>query len=179
MSVTLALFEILACAGAAGLTAYVLLERRELRHFVSAKAEDLYVVVDSFDQGLAGYFAQHCSLIAEGCLYSPYGDADWSRLMRDAGRARMLIGFYFPALWPQMKQADARLAATLSAMRRYHQQGDDAEAMDALEQSLIDLRETMDTLKHAVVMSHRDVGRPRLLRRPRAGASATALRMAT
>ncbi len=179
MSIMLAVFEILACAAAAGLTAYLLLERRELRHYVSAKAEDLYVVVDSFDQGLAAYFAQNCSLIAEGCLYSLHGDADWSRLMREAARARMLIGFYFPALWPQMKKADARLAATLSAMRRYHQQCDDAATMDALEQSLIDLRETMDTLKHAVVMSHRDIGRPRLLRRPRAGASAAALRMAT
>ena len=179
MSIPVAIFAILACAATAGFTCYFALERREIRHYASAKAEELYVVIDSFDQGLAAYFAQNCSLIAEGYLFSPHGDAGWSRLMRESARARMLIGFYFPALWPQMKQADARLVATLSAMRRYHQQHEDAESLDGLEQSLIDLRETMDSLKHAVVMAHRDKDRPRLLRRGRATAPATALSLAT
>ena len=178
MSIPMALFEILACAAAAGFTCYFALERREMRHYASAKAEELYVVIDAFDQGLAAYFAQNCSLIAEGYLFSPHGDAGWSRLMRESARARMLIGFYFPGLWPQMKQADARLSATLSAMRRYHQQSEDADSLDHLEQSLIDLRETMDALKHAVVMTHRDNERPRLLRRSRA-APAAKLSMAT
>ncbi len=178
MSIPVALFEILACAATAGLTCYFALERREVRQFGAAKAEELYVVIESFDQGLAAYFAQNCSLIAEGYLYSPQGDSGWSRLTRESARARMLIGFYFPTLWPQMKQADARLSATLSAMRRYHQSREDAETLDGLEQSLIDLREAMDALKHAVVMTHRDKDRPRLLRRSRA-APATALSMAT
>jgi hypothetical protein len=179
MSIPIAIFEILACAAAAGLTSFFVLERREMRHYASAKAEELYVVIDSFDQGLAAYFAQNCSLIAEGCLYSPAGDAGWSRLMRDSARARMLIGFYFPALWPQMKQADARLAATLSAMRRYHFQREDEASLVGLEQSLLDLRETMDALKHAVVMSHRDSGRGRLLRRSRPPAPSSVLSMAS
>ena len=179
MSIPIAIFEIIACAVAAGLTSYFVLERRELRHHAASKAEDLYVVIDSFDQGLAAYFAQNCSLIAEGCLYSPNGDAGWSRLMRDSARARMLIGFYFPALWPQMKQADARLAATLSAMRRYHFQREDEASLVGLEQSLMDLRDTMDALKHAVVMTHRDRGRGGFLRRVRPAAPSPVLSMAT
>jgi hypothetical protein len=96
MSVILTLLEMLACAMAAGVTCYLVLESREERHFASAKAEELYTLVEAFDQGLVGHFAHACSLIAEGCSYSPHGDATWTKLTRDSAKARMLVSFIFP-----------------------------------------------------------------------------------
>jgi hypothetical protein len=176
MSIILTLLEMVACAAAAGVTSYLILEGREARHFSSAKAEELYTLVETFDQGLVGHFAHACSLISEGCAYSPHGDASWMKLTRDSAKARMLVSFYFPSLWPQVKRADSSVAAAVGALRRYQASRCDEETMIALEQSLVEMRDTMESLKHAVVMSHRDGSRPAPgVRRPTV---AQALRMA-
>ena len=176
MSIILTLLEMMACATAAGVTSYLILESREARQFSSAKAEQLYTLVEAFDQGLVGHFAHACSLIAEGCSYSPHGDAGWTKLTRDSAKARMLVSFYFPSLWPQVKRADASVAAAVGALRRYQASRCDEETVLALEQSLVEMRDTMETLKHAVVMSHRDGARPPV--RPRRPTVGQALRMA-
>ncbi|MDE3176046.1 MAG: hypothetical protein KGM15_08095 [Pseudomonadota bacterium] len=177
MAIAMGLLEILACAAAAAMTTYLMMEKRELLQFTSAKAEELYTLVESFDQGLNVYFSKTCSMIAEGYAYNSNGDADWTKLMLDLARARMLISFYFPALLPTAKRADAALSATVGAMRRFQANRQDEPTILALEQTLIDMRETLDALKHAVVMAHRDNGRPRLARR-RHKTAAQALRMA-
>ena len=176
MSIILTLLEMMACAAAAGITSYLILEGREARHFSSAKAEELYTLIEAFDQGLVGHFGHACSLIAEGCPYSPHGDTSWMKLTRDSAQARMLVSFYFPSLWPQVKRADASVAAAVGALRRYQASRCDEESILALEQSLVEMRDTMETLKHAVVMTHRD--RARQAPRTRRPSVAQALRMA-
>jgi hypothetical protein len=176
MSIILTLLEMIACAAAAGVTSYLILESREARQFSSAKAEELYTLVEAFDQGVVAHFAHACSLIVEGCDYAPHGDESWARLTRDSAKARMLVSFYFPSLWPQVKRADAGVASAVGALRRYHGARNDENAVLALEQSLVDMRDTMEALKHAVVMTHRDGGRSGL--RPRRPVVAQALRMA-
>ena len=178
MSIAMALLEILACAAAAAMTTYLMMEKRELRQFTSAKAEELYTVVEAFDQGLSAYFSKTCSMIAEGYAYNANGDANWTKLMQDSARARMLISFYFPALLPTAKRADAALSSTVGAMRQFQASRQDEPTILALEQALIDMRETLDALKHAVVMAHRDGGRRRLTRRSRRESSTPSLRMA-
>jgi hypothetical protein len=178
MSIAMGLLEILACAAAAAMTTYLMMEKRELRQFTSAKAEELYTLVEAFDSGLSAYFAKTCSLIAEGHADTSNGDANWAKLMHDSARARMLISFYFPALLPTAKRADAALAATVGAMRQFQANRQDERTILALEQSLIDMREALDALKHCVVMAHRDGGRRRLTQRRGPETSAQALRMA-
>jgi hypothetical protein len=169
MSIILTMLEMAACAGTAGVTSYLILQGRDQRQFASAKAEELYTLVETFDQGLIAHFAQACSLIAEGRAYSASGDAGWTRLTRESARARMLVSFYFPALWPQVRRADASVAASIGALQRFQDGRQDDDAVLQLEQSLIDVRETMEALKHAVVMTHRDSARPVLRpRRPNA-----------
>ena len=177
MSIAMGLLEILACAATAAVTTYLMMEKRELRQFTSAKAEELYTLVEAFDQGLSAYFSKTCSMIAEGYAYTSNGDANWSKLMQESARARMLISFYFPALLPTAKRADAALSATVGAMRQFQANRHDEPTILALEQTLIDMRETLDALKHAVVMAHRDGGRHKLTRR-RHKSAAQALRMA-
>lgn len=174
LSIVVAMLEIVACAGAAAATTYLIIEKRELRQFTSAKAEELYVLLEAFDQELSSYLAKTCSLIAEGQSYSPQGDASWTKLMQKSAKSRMLINFYFPDLLPEAKRTDTALSATVGAMRRLQADCLGEPPALALEQTLLDMRETLDTLKHAVVMTHRDVSRAR----PRAAAPLAKPRMA-
>jgi hypothetical protein len=177
MSLVMALFDVAACAAAAGVTNYLILERRDARHLASSKAEELYNLVESWEQGLVAYFARTCSLIVDGCPYIPHGGLTEAKLMGDSARARMLISLYFPALAPQVKRADAAVASALEAMRRHRAEISDKGALLSLEQTLIDMRESFEALKHAVVVTHRD--RDRRLPAPRELAkSVGALRMA-
>jgi hypothetical protein len=170
MSMVMALLDVAACAVAAGVTNYLLLERREARHFASSKAEELYNLVESWEQGLVAYFARTCSLIVDGCAYIPNVEGPEARLMGDSARARMLVSLYFPALGPQVKRADAAVASALQAMRLYQAENGENNALLGLEQTLIDMRETFESLKHAVVVEHRDRERrlpaPRKLAKP-------------
>jgi hypothetical protein len=75
-----------------------------------------------------------------------------------------------------VKRADASVAAAVAALRRYQASRYDEETVLALEHSLVEMRDTMETLKHAVVTSHRDGARPAA--RPRRPTVAQALRMA-
>jgi hypothetical protein len=177
MSLVMALIEVAACAAAAGFTNYLILDRRESRRFASTKAEELYNLVETYEQGLVAYFARTCSLVVDGCNYLPNAETPGGRLMDDSARARMLISLYFPALSPQVKRADIAVASTLSAMRRYQANRKEDNALLTLEQTLLDMRETFETLKHAVVLEHRDRERRLPIRRSLAS-PAEALRMA-
>ena len=173
----MALLEVVACAAAAGLTNYWMLERREAHRFASGKCEELYNLVETYEQGLIAYFAKNCSLIVDGCPYLPTAEAADGKLMGDSARTRMLISLYFPALSPQVKRADVAVATTLTAMRRYQANHKEESALLSLEQTLFEMRETFDALKHAVVMAHRDRER-RLPVRRKLATPAEALRMA-
>ncbi len=173
----MALLEVIACAAAAGMTSYLILDRREARRFASNKTEELYNLVETYEQGLVAYFAKTCSLIVDGCPYLPHAETPGAKLMGDSARARMLISLYFPALWPQVRRADIAVAATLTAMRQYQADRQEENALLRLEQTLLDMRDTFETLKHAVVMAHRDRERRLPIRRPLAS-PAEALRMA-
>jgi hypothetical protein len=162
LSIVGVMLEIVVCAGAAAVTTYLIVEKRELRQFTSAKAEELYTLLEAFDRGLSAYLSQACAMLADGQGHSPHSDAIWTKLMQESAKSRMLINFYFPALLPHAKRADIALAATIGALRRFQANYNDEPPALALEQTLLDLRETLDTLKHAVVMAHRDASRSRV-----------------
>jgi hypothetical protein len=176
MSILLTVLEIACCSAAAGLTSFFILERREARHLASVKAEELYTLVDAFDQSLISHFSRRFSQSGDDWSYQQNGDADWNTLMRDAAKARMLISFYFPALWPHVSRADAAVTTSVAAMRRYHSSRKDEAAVVSLEQALLDMREALQALKHEVVMTHRDGGKlNRSLRMRPTGAEAKRL----
>jgi hypothetical protein len=159
-----AMMGVVACSAAAGLTSFLTLERREARQFAAGKAEELYTLIEAFDQGLVAFFENACGSGTDGCPYKP-ADAGLGELMRDSAKARMLISFYFPALWPKVRRADAAVAASVTALRAYCADPRGESSALALEPALSDLREAMDTLKHAVVTTHRDGPGHRLRRR--------------
>jgi len=166
MSLSLAILQIVACAATAAMTTYLIVESREQRQFFSAKAEDLYALVETVDRDLTDYFAQSYSLVAEGHSYRRHTEFAWSKLMQDSAKLRMLVGFYFASLWPQVKRCDAAISTTVDALQRFENNPGDESALVTLDNLVVDMKDAFDALKHAVVVAHRDGrGHPLGLRR--------------
>jgi hypothetical protein len=172
MLMAVEILAVVACAAASGVTSFAILERREARQFAASRAEELYTLIEAFDQGIVGFFENAFTTHPDACPYQ-VSDAGLAGLMRDSARARMLISFYFPALWPKVRRADAAVAAGVAALRRYHANPRGEAPGLSLEPALADLRHAMESLKHAVVTTHRD-GAARRLRRRLLGPSRTA-----
>jgi hypothetical protein len=166
MSLSLSILQILACAATAATTTYLIVESRERRQFFSTKAEELYTLVETVDRDLTDYFAHSYSLIAEGHSYRPHTEFEWSKLMQESAKLRMLVGFYFPSLWPQVKTCDAAVSTTADALQRFQNNQGDESALLTLDNLVVDMKDALDALKHAVVVAHRDGrGHPLGLRR--------------
>ena len=165
MSALTAVLAILVCAAAAGLTALAAFERREARKHSASRAEELYALVEEFDQNIAAYFGLCASTVAKGRACAPLEEAGWLEMMRESARARTLVSFYFPALWPQMTRADTAIAQAAATLRQYEANFRDETAARKVERSLGDLKDVMEALKGAIVTAHRDSRRPILPRR--------------
>jgi hypothetical protein len=167
MSTLAAVFAVLIFAAAAGLTTVRIIERRDTRAHAAALAEELYALVESFDQSFSAYFARCRSVLAEGGAVAPLEEAGWREMRRDSARARTLVGLYFPTLWPQVKRTDALLSQAAAALRRLEVDEHDAGRVRGLDRALSELTEAMEALKGAVVMAHRggESRRPVLPRR--------------
>jgi hypothetical protein len=171
MSTLAAVFAVLISAAAAGLTTLRIVEARELRARAAAQAEELYALVESFDQSFSAYFTRCRSIIAEGRAFAPLEEAGWREMRRDSARARTLVGLYFPALWPQVRRTDALLSQAVATLRRYEDHGHNDGLVRSLDRSLEELKDAMEALKGAVVVAHRvgDSRRPVPPRRKRPG----------
>ena len=164
MSALAAVLAVLVFAAVAGLTALAAFERREARNHAASRAEERYGLVEGFDQNLAAYFALCSSTVAQGRACAPLEEAGWLEMMRESARARTLVSFYFPALWPQVTRADSAISEAAATLRRYEADFRDEAAARSVERSLANLKDVMEALKSAVVAAHRNGRRPVLPR---------------
>jgi hypothetical protein len=180
MSLSLSILQILACAATAATTTYLIVESRERRQFFSSKAEELYTLVESVDRDLTDYFAHSYSLVAGGHSYRPQTEFAWSKLMQDSAKLRMLVGFYFPSLWPDVKKCEAFVSSTADELQHFQDNRGDESALLTLDNLVAEMKEALDALKHAVIVAHHDGrGHPLgLRRRPDASAPSRVLRAA-
>ena len=165
MSALAMVLAVLVGATAAGLMALAAFERREARVRAASRAEELYALVEGFDQTLAAHFAMCSATVAQGRACAPLEEAGWLEMMRESVRARTLVSFYFPALWPQMTCADSAISQAAATLRRYEADFRDEAAARSVERSLAELKDVMEALKGAIVATHRNVRRPLLPRR--------------
>jgi hypothetical protein len=167
MSALAAVIAVLISAAAAGWTALRAVERRDSRARVAAQAEELYALVESFDQSLTAYFSRSRAILVEGLDAAPLEEAGWLDMRRDTARARTLVGLYFPALWPQVRRADATLSQAVGALRRCEADRGDTRGVRGLDRALDELKDAMEALKGGVVAAHRvsESRRPVLPRR--------------
>ena len=76
--------------------------------------------------------------------------------MQDSAKLRMLVGFYFPSLWPEVKRCDAAVSTTVDALQHFQNNPADENALVTLDNLVVDMKDALDALKHAVVVAHRD-----------------------
>ena len=166
MSISLALLQLVASVATAATATYLIVESRERRQFLSAKAEDLYTAVETVDRGLSDFFGQAYTLICDGRPLRPSTDFAWSKLQQEQAKVRMLVSFYFPTLWPEVKRGDAGVATAVAALAEYELHHPEESALLALDHVVLDMKDALEALKHAVVVAHRDGrGHPLGLRR--------------
>ena len=181
MSLSIAMLEIVACAATAATTTYLIVESRERRQFLYSKAEELYTLVEAADAEMTEYFAEAYPAFADNKPAPPRAEASLARARQCATKIRMLVGFYFPAVRAPLKATDNAAAAALTASRACGIGDADENALLRLDHDVIEMKDSYEALKYAVVSAHRD-GRGRLfsLRRPMSTAPETrSLRMAT
>jgi len=154
MSTLAAVLAVLVSAAVAGLAATLTVERRERRARAAALAEELYALVESFDQTLAAYFVRSRAIIAEGRSSAPLEEAGWLDMRRDSARARALIGLHFPTLWPLVKRTDAMVSQAVASLQRHERDCRDPGLARGLDRSLGELKDAMEALKRAVVAAH-------------------------
>ena len=176
------MLQIVACVATAATTTFLIVESRERRQFLSGKAEDLYTLVETVDRDLTDFFAHSYALISEGHPYRPHTEFAWNKLVQESAKVRMLVGFYFPSLWPQVKRSDAAVSTTVNALQDFQRDRLDENALVTLDNLVVDMKDALDALKHSVVVAHRDGrGLPFGFRRREKApeAAARALRVAT
>jgi hypothetical protein len=165
MSTLAAMLAVLISAAAAGVTMWRIVERRDRRACIAMHAEELYALIESFDQSFSAYFARCRAFIAEGRAFAPLEEAGWREMRRDSARARTLVGLYFPSLWPQVKRTDALLSQAMATLRRYEDDGRNDALVRGLDRSLGELKDAMEALKGGVVAAHRGESRRPVLPR--------------
>jgi mannose-1-phosphate guanylyltransferase len=156
MSISLALLQLVAAVATAATATYLIVESREKRQFLSTKAEELYTAVETVDRSLVEFFGQAYALICEGRALRPSTDYAWSLLQQEQAKVHMLVSFYFPTLWTELKRGDAGVATAMAALVEFEQRHPEESALLALDHLVHDMKDALEALKHAVVLAHRD-----------------------
>jgi hypothetical protein len=168
----------------AGVVTYKVNESKEARTFRSKKAEELYCAVEALDRELSRYFDPRSAIDdSNRRVANSSGDAlriAEARLVD----AKMLVGFYFPALTSALARSIAAVATTDTSLRLWERAGgaDRDDLLEGFDRDVVTLKDSLESFKAAIVDSGRAVNQPiRLtawLRPTPVGAPSRALRVA-
>jgi hypothetical protein len=168
----------------AGLVTYKVNESKEARSFRGKKAEELYRAVEAFDRELSRFFDPRCA-IADSSRRAGVSSDD---ALQIAGArlvdAKMLVGFYFPALSSALARCVAAVATAHASLRLW-ESADAANRDDLLEgfdRDVVAVKDSLESFKAAIIDSGRVASQPTRLiawrRRVAISAPGRALRVA-
>jgi hypothetical protein len=162
VELALMFITIIISAVMAGLVSYKVNESREGKCFIGKKAEELYCHAEAIDRELSRFFGDRYVLVDS----ARRGVAPGDEALHHAGlllvNAKMLVGFYFPALAPALARTIAAVATAHGSLRLWERAG--AEARDdlliALDRDVAALKDALESLKAAIIESGRASGQP-------------------
>lgn len=162
VELALMFITIIVSAVMAGLVSYKVNETREGKCFIGKKAEELYCHTEAIDRELSRFFGDRYALVDSARYEAGPGD----EALHNAGsllvNAKMLVGFYFPALAPALARTIAAVATAHGALRLWERS--DVEACDdlvvALDRDVAALKDALESLKAAIIDSGRAAGQP-------------------
>jgi hypothetical protein len=168
----------------AGLVTYKINESKEARSFRSRKAEELYCAVDALDRELSRFFDPRSAIADSSRRVSISGGDALEIAEARLVDAKMLVGFYFPALTSALARCVAAVATAYASLRLWESAGgahrDDL--LEGFDRDVVAVKDSLESFKAAIIDSGRDVNQPTPLiawRRPTpVGAPSRALRVA-
>jgi hypothetical protein len=151
MTPAILILTVLTSAIAAGVVTYCLNISKERLLFIGRKSEELYCVVEALDFELSRFYGLRYSLV--GGARRPGDIENLHRANADFATTRMLIGLYFPALWPHLARASAAAATAQSSLEALEDapQSGRAPEIEGLDASVCELKDALDGLKTAIL----------------------------
>ncbi len=179
MLVTAALSAVMA-----GLVTYKVNESKEARSFRGAKAEELYRAVEAFDRELSRFFDPRCAIADSSRRAGVSGDDALQIAGAKLVDAKMLVGFYFPALSSSLARCVAAVATAHASLRLWESAGaaNRDDLLEGFDRDVVAVKDSLESFKAAIIDSGRVASQPTgliaLWRPAVAGAPSRALRVA-
>jgi hypothetical protein len=153
MELAFMLITIIVSAVMAGLVTYKMNQSKESQCFIGKKAEDLYCSAESIDRELSRFFGDRYSIVEAGRRGAGGGEDALQRAGLKLVNAKMLVGFYFPALSPALARTIAAVTTAHASLRRWEAAA--APAGDALlvglDKDIVALKDALEAFKAAII----------------------------
>lgn len=165
------LITVIVSAVMAGLVTYKINVSRESQCFIGRKAEELYCSAESIDRELSRFFGERYSLVQSDRRAAACGDDDLQRAGLKLVNAKMLVGFYFPALSPALARTIAAVTTAHVSLRLWEEAlspGRDA-LLAGLDKDIVALKDALEAFKAAIIDNGRSASQRAafaLFRRP-------------
>lgn len=165
MELALMLITIIISAVMAGLVTYKINESRESQLFVGKKAEELYFSVEAIDRELSQFFGDRYSLVGSYRRGASSSNDDLQRAGIKLVNAKMLVGFYFPALSPALALTIAAVTTAHASLGVWETAGESAgdDLLVGLDKDIVALKDALEAFKAAIIETGRTASRRRPL----------------
>jgi hypothetical protein len=161
MQMAFMFFTIVTSAVMAGLVTYKLNEVKELKCFLGGKAEELYCAVESVDRELSRFFGSRCALVDAGRRHAESGHDALQNAGATLTSAKMLVGFYFPALSPALARTIAAVTTAHITLTLWEKAGSESEdLLVGLDRDIVALKDALESFKAAIIESGRSASAP-------------------
>jgi hypothetical protein len=141
----------------AGLVTYKVNDSKETKCFLAKKAEELYCYAEAVDRELSRFFGERYSIVGPEPRNAEFGED----ALRTAGAklvsAKMLVGFYFPALSSALARTIAA-ATTAHASLKVWENAEGSERdplLIGLDRDIVALKDSLESFKTGIIESGR------------------------
>ncbi len=159
MELAFMLITVVVSAVMAGLVTYKVNQSKESQCFVGKKAEELYCAAEAIDRELSRFFGDRYSLVGPGRPSATPGEDALQRAGMKLVNAKMLVGFYFPALSPALARTIAAVATAHAGLRLWESAGASGggDLVVRLDKDIVGLKDALEAFKAAIIACGRAV----------------------
>jgi len=146
----------------AGLVTYRVNESKEARSFRGRKAEELYGAVEAIDRELSRFFDSRCAIADSSRRVGASSDDRLDIAGAKLVDAKMLVGFYFPALSSALARCIAAVATAHASLRLWECAGgaDRDDLLEGFDRDVVAVKDSLESFKAAIIDSGRLASQP-------------------
>lgn len=183
MDLATVFLTLLASSILAALVTYRMNESKDRRWFMGRKAEELYCAAEAIDREVSKYFGSKYAFGAVGRAKAGDDEFALMKIGTEFVNAKMLIGFYFPTLSPDLARPIAALTTAVGSLKEWEMAdaSGQEQQLHRLDADVASLKDALEAFKAAILRAGR-TPKPRYglpgLRRPAETSNGRVLRVA-